>query len=34
MEFLGMQRKQKTIEEMRNDPIRKMEETRLERKMV
>ena len=29
MEFLGMQRKKKTIEEERNDPIKKMEEQRL-----
>ena len=29
-----MQRKKKTPEEMRNDPIKKMEETRRERKLV
>lgn len=29
-----MKRKKKTIEEVRNDPIKKMEETRVERKMV
>jgi len=34
MEFLGMMRKKKTPEEERNDPIKKMEETRVERKMV
>jgi hypothetical protein len=34
MEFLGMARKKKTPEEERNDPILKMEETRLERKLV
>ena len=32
MEFLGMQRKKKTLEEERNDPIKKMEEQRLQRK--
>jgi hypothetical protein len=34
MEFLGMVRKKKTEEEMRSDPIKKMEDTRKERKMV
>ena len=34
MEFLGMSRKKKTAEEERNDPIKKMEETRKERKLV
>ena len=34
MEFLGMVRPKKTIEQQRNDPIKRMEETRLERKMV
>ena len=34
MEFLGMQRKKKTPEEERNDPIKKMEQTRAERKLV
>jgi hypothetical protein len=34
MEFLGMMRKKKTPEEERNDPIKKMEETRKERKLV
>ena len=34
MEFLGMRRKKKTPEEERNDPIKLMEETRLERKLV
>ena len=34
MEFLGMQRKKKTPEEMRNDPIKKMDKTRRERKLV
>lgn len=33
MEFLGMSRKKKTVEEERNDPIKKMEETRKDRKM-
>ena len=32
MEFLGMQRKKKSLEEERNDPIKKMEEQRLQRK--
>jgi hypothetical protein len=34
MEFLGMMRKKKTPEEERNDPVKKMEETRKERKLV
>jgi SpoVK/Ycf46/Vps4 family AAA+-type ATPase len=34
MEFLGMSRKKKTPEEERNDPVKKMEETRKERKLV
>ena len=34
MEFLGMRRKKKTPEEERNDPIKIMEETRMERKLV
>ena len=34
MEFLGMVRKKKTPEEERNDPIKKMEETRLVRKNI
>jgi hypothetical protein len=34
MEFLGMSRRKKTDEEERNNPIKKMKETRLERKMV
>jgi hypothetical protein len=34
MEFLGMIRKKKTPEEERNDPIKKLEETRKERKLV
>ena len=34
MEFLGMMRKKKTPEEERNDPIKKMEETRKIRKNV
>lgn len=34
MEFLGMCRKQKTHSEEKNDPIRKMEETRKERKLI
>lgn len=34
MEFLGMIRKQKTAEEERNDPIRKMQQTRSERKLI
>lgn len=34
MEFLGMSRKKKTPEEERNDPIKKMEMTRAERKLV
>ena len=32
MEFLGMQRKKKSLEQERNDPIKKMEEQRLQRK--
>ena len=32
MEFLGMQRKKKTAQEERDDPIKKMEQTRKERK--
>lgn len=34
MIFLGMARKPKTKEEMKNDPIVKMKQTELERKMV
>jgi len=34
MEFLGMSRKKKTPEEMLNDPIKKMEQTLLERKKI
>lgn len=34
MEFLGMTRKKRSPEEERNDPIKKMEETRKERKLV
>lgn len=34
MEFLGMKRKKKTPEEERNNPIKKMLETRKERKLV
>jgi len=34
MEFLGMQRRKKTQEEERNDPIKKMEETRQIRKNI
>ena len=34
MEFLGMSRKKKTAEEERADPVKKMEETRRERKLV
>lgn len=34
MEFLGMTRKKKTPDEERNDPIKKMHETRKERKLV
>lgn len=34
MEFLGMQRKRKTVEEERNDPIKKMEQTRKDRKNI
>lgn len=34
MEFLGMARKKKTNEEERNDPIKKMEQTRKDRKLI
>ena len=34
MEFLGMSRKKKTVEEERNDPIKKMEDTRKNRKLT
>jgi hypothetical protein len=34
MEFLGMQRKKKTLLEIENDPIKKMEQTRADRKLV
>jgi len=34
MEFLGMQMKKKTKEELKNDPIKKMEQTRIERKLI
>lgn len=34
MEFLGMSRKKKTVEEEKNNPIVKLEETRKERKLV
>ena len=34
MEFLGMQRKTKTAEELLNDPIKKMDQMKLERKKI
>ena len=34
MEFLGMTRKKKTVEEAKKDPIKQMEETRAMRKLV
>ena len=34
MEFLGMQRKTKTKEELLNDPIKKMDQMKLERKKI
>ena len=34
MEFLGMVKKQKTPDEERSDPIKKMEQTRKERKNI
>ena len=34
MEFLGMARPRKTKEEIKNDPIKKMEETKKHRKLV
>lgn len=34
MEFLGMQRKTKTTEELLNDPIKKMDQMKLERKKI
>jgi len=34
MEFLGMVKKQKTPDEERNDPVKKMEQTRAERKNI
>jgi len=34
MVFLGMARKPKTKEEMKNDPIEKMKKTEAERKLV
>ena len=34
MEFLGMQPKSRTHEDERDDPIKKMEQTRLERKLI
>ena len=34
MEFLGMARKRKTKEEEKNDPIKKMEIKKYERKLI
>jgi len=34
MEFLGMRRKKKTPEEEINDPIKRMEQTKLTRKKI
>lgn len=34
MQFLGMQKKKKTAEEERNDPVKLMERQRMERKSV
>jgi len=33
MEFLGMTKKKRTVEEVRNDPIKKMNDTQKDRKL-